>query len=53
MGHKIQYIQNPPEGMSPKDIRNMNDNNLLNMDYFLHEDVDLDDHLGEEGFYIF
>ncbi len=40
-----QYIQNPPEGMSPKDIRNM--------DYFLHEDVDLDEHLGEEGFYIF
>lgn len=47
-----QYIQNPPEGMIPKDIRDMSDNDLLDMDYFLHED-DLDDDFGEEGFYIF
>lgn len=45
------YIQNPPEGMTPEDIRNMSDDDLLDMDYFLHED-DLDD-FGEEGFYIF
>ena len=47
-----QYIQNPPEGMTPKDIRDMGDNDLLDMDYFLHED-DLDDDFGEESFYIF
>lgn len=48
-----KYIQNPPEGMIPYDIRHMSDNNLLDMDYFLHEDDDLDDDFGEEGFYIF
>lgn len=48
-----QYIQNPPEGMAPKDIQDMSDNDLLDMDYFLHEDDDLDDDCGEEGFYIF
>lgn len=36
-----QYIQNPPEGMTPKDIQDMDDNDLLNMDYFLYEDDDL------------
>ena len=48
-----QYIQNPLEGMTPKDIRDMSDNDLLDMDYFLHEDDDLDDDFGKEGFYIF
>jgi len=48
-----KYIQNPPEGMTADDIRNMIDNDLLDMDYFLHEDDDLDDDIGEEGFYIF
>ena len=48
-----QYTQNPPEGMAPKDIRDMSDNDLLDMDYFLHEDDDLDDDFGKEGFYIF
>lgn len=48
-----QYIQKPPEGMTPKDIRDMGDNDLLDMDYFLHEDDDLDDDFGKEGFYIF
>lgn len=38
--------------MTPKDIQDMDDNDLLNMDYFLHEDDDPDD-FGEEGFYIF
>lgn len=46
-----EYIQNPPEGMTPEDIRNMSDSDLLDMDYFLHEDDDLDD-FGEDGFYI-
>ena len=48
-----KYIQNPPKGMTADDVRNMSDNDLLDMDYFLHEDDDLDDDIGEEGFYIF
>ena len=48
-----KYIQNLPEGMTADDIKNMSDNDLLDMDYFLHEDDDLDDDFGEEGFYIF
>ena len=48
-----KYIQNPPEGMTADDVRNMSDNYILDMDYFLHEDDDLDDDIGEEGFYIF
>ena len=48
-----KYIQNPPEGMTPNDIRYMNEDDLLDMDYFLHEDDDLDDEFGQEGFYLF
>ena len=47
-----KYISNPPEGLSSKDIRNMSEDDLLDMDYFLNED-DLGDEFGEEGFYIF
>lgn len=47
-----QYIKNPPEGMSDHDIKLMSDNDLLDMDYFLHE-FDDDDDFGEEGFYLF
>lgn len=47
-----KYILNPPEGMTSVDIRHMSDDDLLDMDYFLNEDVFGDD-LGEEGFYIF
>lgn len=51
---RIQYIQNPPEGMTSDEVRNMSDEDLLDMDYFLHEFDDLDDDdWGEEGFYIF
>lgn len=57
MNNKVEelrnkYINNPPEGMSVMDIRNMSDDDLLDMDYFLNDD-DLDDDFGEEGFYIF
>lgn len=48
-----KYIKTPPEGMTAQDIRNMSDDDLLDMDFFLHEDDDLDDDFGEEGFYIF
>jgi len=47
-----KYMDNPPEGMTARDIRNMSDSDLLDMDYFLNED-ELDDEFGEEGFYIF
>ena len=47
-----KYMANPPEGMTSTDIRNMSDDELLDMDYFLNDD-DLDDDFGEEGFYIF
>lgn len=35
-----KYIQNPPEGMSADEIRKMSDEDILDMDYFLHEDDD-------------
>ena len=46
-----KYMDNPPEGMTSRDIRNMSDDDLLDMDYFLNEK--LDDEFGEEGFFIF
>ncbi len=47
-----KYIKNPPEGMTPKLVKNMTDSDLLDMHYFLTEDDDLDDDGWEEGFYI-
>ena len=35
------------------DIRNMSEDDLLDMDYFLNEDNLFDDEDGVEGFYIF
>lgn len=48
-----KYIENPPEGMTSKDIRRMSEEELLDMDYFLNEDDLFDDEAGVEGFYIF
>ncbi len=48
-----KYIDNPPEGMTAKDIRRMSEEELLDMDYFLNEDDLFDDEAGVEGFYIF
>ena len=49
-----RYIKTPPEDMTADEIRDMSDDDLLDMDYFLHEFDDLDDDdFGEEGFYIF
>lgn len=31
---RIQYIQNPPEGMTSDEVRDMSDEDLLDMDYF-------------------
>ena len=48
-----KYMDNPPEGLSSEDIRNMSDDDLLDMDYFLNEDDLFDDDAGVEGFFIF
>ena len=48
-----KYIENPPEGMKSEDIRQMSEDDLLDMDYFLNENDPFDDVFGEEGFYIF
>lgn len=48
-----KYTDNPPEGMTSKDIRHMSDDELLDMDYFLNEDDLFADEAGVEGFYIF
>ena len=34
-----KYMEHPPEGLSAEDIRKMSDNDLLDMDFFLGEDV--------------
>ena len=38
--------------MTSRDIRNMSEDELLDMDYFLNED-DLDDDFEEDGFFLF
>ncbi len=48
---RAKYMNNPPEGMTSKDIRNMSEEALLDMDYFLNEE-ETDDKIGEEDFYI-
>ena len=49
-----QYIKEPPEGVTSDEVREMSDEDLLDMDYFLHEfdDIHADD-FDEEGFYLF
>lgn len=47
-----KYMENPPEGMTSRDILSMSEEALLDMDYFLNDD-ELDDDFGEEGFYLF
>ena len=49
-----KYISNPPEGISPEEIKEMGASDLLDMDYFLHEECEVDD-LDDEfepGFYL-
>lgn len=48
-----KYMDNPPEGMTSRDICRMSEDDLLDMEYFLNEDGLLDDEAGVEGFYIF
>lgn len=35
-----KYINNPPEGLTSKDIHSMSDEELLDMDYFMNEELD-------------
>ena len=46
-------MDNPPEGMTPGDIRRMSEDALLDMDYFLNEEDLFADEAGVECFYIF
>lgn len=48
-----KYMDNPPEGLTPEDIRHMSEDALLDMDYFLNEDDLFADEAGVEDFYIF
>ena len=47
-----KYMDNPPEGMTSQDIRIMSEDALLDMDYFLNEDI-FDDEFAEEDFFLF
>lgn len=49
---RSKYTQNPPEGMTSTEIACMNDDDLLDKDYFLHENVFGEDG-GNSGFFIF
>ena len=51
-GNWEQYIKSS-RGMTSDEIRDMSDDDLLDMDYFLHRFDDLDDDGFGEGFYIF
>lgn len=48
-----KYMKNPPEGMTSSEVKKMSDEDLLDMDYFLNEDIFDDSDDFEEGFYIF
>ena len=48
-----KYMDNPPEGFTSEDIRNMSEDELLDMDYFLNEDDLFSDEADAEDFYIF
>ncbi len=48
-----KYVDNPPEGMTARLVRDMTDSDLLDMHYFLTEEDEFDDDEFEEGFYIF
>lgn len=47
-------MQNPPDGMIDDDIRRMSEDDLLDMDHFLHEDDEFGEDLpGAEGFFLY
>ncbi|WP_164690067.1 hypothetical protein [Luxibacter massiliensis] len=48
-----KYINNPPEGITSKDIRHINKDEFWDMDYFLNENDLFADEAGVESFYLF
>ena len=48
-----KYIDNPPEGMTARLVRDMTDSDLFDIHYFLTEEDAFDDAEFEEGFCIF
>ena len=48
---RLEYIKNPPDGLSADDIRNMSIEDLLDLDYFLNEDPFGFDELGADFFF--
>lgn len=48
---RLEYIKNPPEGLSADDIRNMSIEELLDLDYFLNEDPFAFDEPGADLFF--
>lgn len=50
---RAEFLENPPMGHSRRDIELMSDDEILDTDYFLHEEEYDDDEFGEDGFYIF
>ncbi len=48
-----KYIDNPPEGMTARLVRDMTDSDLFDIHYFLTEEDAFDDDEFEEGFCIF
>lgn len=49
---RMEYAKNPPDGMTTAEILHMKDDDLLNMDYFLHENVFGEDD-GSDDFFLF
>ena len=43
-----KYVDNPPDGMTPKLVKTMTDSDLLDMHYFLTEDDDFEEDELEE-----
>lgn len=48
-----KYINNPPDGITSKDIRHINKDEFWDMDYFLNENDLFADEAGVESFYLF
>lgn len=46
-------MNNPPQGMTYQEIKNMKDNDLIDMDYFSHEDDYEDNEDFEDSFQIY
>lgn len=45
-----KYMDHPPEGFTSEDIRNMSEDELLDMDYFLNEDDLFSDEAGVDEY---